>query len=513
MGSVSISRVRRVLAAVGAGLFAALVLVRPAGAATTLADNGFRSDANGYSLANYGNSEGYRDLTAAEMMRLYGRKVCETFVDGRCKLLPTARRQMMSLNRAMAGGHCFGFAATAQAFFEGLDSPAPFGAPTVPALRIEGNPPLQSYIAYGWSLQALPAVQRATVSGTPAQVVATLRKSLRPGRAPLLIEIFDDGGGHAVTPIALDRTGPKQREIRIYDNNWPGQIRTIHVDLARNTWTYTLGPGTTWSGDAKSQTLKVARFEAGFGHQPCPFCHAAKHGGGKLQLQWHGDRRTGDHSDLFVRDHQGRRAGCGGKGASFRCVNHIPGARIWQFAEGGQGGNNLAPLPTFRLPAKRTYRATLTGHPKGKPAREGLTLTGHGLAFDVHHIRLDRGERSRLRIAHRGRRLRFRSAGGALTPVFTLAFVTRKADYAFRIRARRVVRGGQVGIGLRTGKQALLISATNVARRGRYGLQMARITKRGRKVLAGRLPIRAGQTAVLHYGAWRHGNRPPVTFR
>lgn len=503
------------LALVGAGLLVSLLLVRPptAGAATTLADDGFRSDANGYSFANYGNSEGYRNLTPTEMVRLYGRKVCETFVNGKCRLLPTARRQMQTLNQGMAGGHCFGFATTAQAFFEGIYSPDPFGAPTVPELQIKGNPALQSYIAYAWSLQSLPAVQRATVTGTPAQVVARLRKSLRRGHAPFLIEIFDNGGGHAITPIAVDRTGPKQRGIRIYDNNWPGQTRTIHVDLAKNTWTYTLGPGTTWSGDARSQTLKVARFERGFGHQPCPFCRPAKHNGGKLQLQWHGDKRTGDHSDLFVRDQQGRRAGCGGKGASFHCLNHIPGARIWQLAEGGQGGNNLAPLPTFRLPSKRTYRATLTGHPKGKPAHEGLTLTGHGLAFDVRHIRLERGERSRLRIANRGHRLKFRSSGGALTPVFTLATVTRKADYAFRIRARRVVRGGQVGIGLRTRKQALLISATDVKRRGRYGLQMARITKRGRKVLAGRIPIRAGQTAVLHYGAWRHGNRPPVTFR
>lgn len=513
---MEVSRARAAAVAVfAAALLAALLLALAprAGAATkTLADDGFRSDANGYSFANYG--AGYAGLTPADMVRLYGVKVCESYVHGSCRLLPTARRQMATTNESMQGGHCMGFASTAQAFFEGIDSPQPFGAPTVPGLELKGNEPLQSHIAYAFSFQYLPAVQRGTVSGTPAQVLQRLRQSLRPGRAPFVIGILDQGGGHAITPIAVDATGPNQRAIRIYDNNWPGEIRTIHVDLAKNTWSYELFPGTTWSGNAQTKSLKLLPFERGFGHHPCPFCDSRSGHAGKLQLEWHGDKRTGDHSDLFVADRRGRRSGCGGKGDSFHCVNRIPGVQLWQPFEGAKpSSRNLAPLPTFRLPPDRTYRATLSGHPKGKPASEGLTLTGHGFAFDVHGIELRHGERSQLGIAQFGHLMLFRSGGGPQTPRFEVDTVTGKADYAFRVHASRVVKGAQVGIGLHTKRHRLLVDGTHAKGGGHYTLTMARLERKSRTVLAGRLRLRPGKVAVVHYGRWRHGNHPPVTYR
>ena len=73
---------------------------------------------DGFSFANYGNDEGYLNLDAAEMVRIYGREACLS-PRGRCVLDPGVRNFMEHLNDDLAGGHCFGFAALSELIYAG----------------------------------------------------------------------------------------------------------------------------------------------------------------------------------------------------------------------------------------------------------------------------------------------------------------------------------------------------------------------------------------------------------
>ena len=67
-----------------------------ASAETTVADNGFRPDPNGFSFENYGNDSGYANLGPAEMQKLFGPGVCVNTQNG-CTLTPPAQRADLEL--------------------------------------------------------------------------------------------------------------------------------------------------------------------------------------------------------------------------------------------------------------------------------------------------------------------------------------------------------------------------------------------------------------------------------
>ncbi|MGI9188064.1 MAG: hypothetical protein ACR2J9_11220 [Gaiellales bacterium] len=41
-------------------------------------------------------------------------------------------------------------------------------------------------------------------------------------------------GGHAITPIALSDRGGGLFDIAVWDNNFPGRVRAVHVDTNAN---------------------------------------------------------------------------------------------------------------------------------------------------------------------------------------------------------------------------------------------------------------------------------------
>src|SRR5207248_1298258 len=72
-----------------------------ASAETTVADNGFRPDPNGFSFENYGNDSGYANLGPAEMQKLFGPGVCVNTQNG-CTLTPPAQQWMNEQNSGMS---------------------------------------------------------------------------------------------------------------------------------------------------------------------------------------------------------------------------------------------------------------------------------------------------------------------------------------------------------------------------------------------------------------------------
>jgi hypothetical protein len=445
-------RLQRVLLACGVLTCAGLLSAGGAGAAV-VADNGFTATANGYSFPNYGEGDGATDLNARQMRRLFGRRVCSAIDENnKCTLTPEAQRWMEATNASMGGGHCFGMASTAQFFFMGIGeppTPEPFGAPTTPELVFDGNSKLQSHIAYAWTLQLLPAVQNDARPTTPIKVVQRLRNDLKPGDARHVLTIYDQGGGHAITPTSVLNDGGGQWRIAVYDNNWPEETRYVEVDGKANTWTYELAPGHVWSGNAKTKSLGLVRPAVGLGRQPCFICPPKKgkrgaNVGKTMRLLWKADSDRGRHGALMIRDAKGNRSGCGAKG----CVNRIPGVKMHQVATGAAPAWRHTPPPVFDLPTRKAYRVDIgsTG-PKGRPA-ETVSLIGRGFSVSASGIRLRKGEVDKFLIAKRARHVRFVSGSRKSekpTIEITSSNVAGGADYKIEIAPAGVNTGAGIG--------------------------------------------------------------------
>ena len=98
----------------------------------TVADSGFRPQANGLPFQNYGVelSDGAVpiNLTAADVEKMFGDGVCADPRLRRCDLIPEAQAWLNDTNEAMSGGHCYGFSVLAELLWLGQVKASTFGA-------------------------------------------------------------------------------------------------------------------------------------------------------------------------------------------------------------------------------------------------------------------------------------------------------------------------------------------------------------------------------------------------
>ena len=205
-----------------------------------IADTGFRPPADGFTFENYGISDVVRDLTPAAVEGLFGPEVCASGSGATCALIPPARAWMEVENDAMRAGHCFGMALSASRFYGGTLRPEGFGAPSPAQLTLTGNPALQRTIAQGSALQELPAIRRKAIPGTPNDILDTLIAGMKAGKPLFVLGLFraDGGGGHAVTPYAVEDRGDGRFAVLVYDNNFPGITRAVSFDRHADAWKF-----------------------------------------------------------------------------------------------------------------------------------------------------------------------------------------------------------------------------------------------------------------------------------
>jgi hypothetical protein len=247
----------------------------------TLADDTFRPAPNGYTFQNYGETladgSAPTNLTAADVETMFGPNVCASIQSGTCQLIPPAQSWLTMINQEMSGGHCYGFSVSAELLWQWKLNVDTFGAPITPALAISNNETLQRQIAYDWTLQTLASVQHQRVVGTPNEVLAALRKVLKPNPPETYTVVIwkpDFTGGHAVTPYAVENQGNGQFKVFIYDNNWPDTTRAITFDTKADTWGYDAAsnpdqPDEVYHGTAKSNTISLYPTDPGLGIQEC----------------------------------------------------------------------------------------------------------------------------------------------------------------------------------------------------------------------------------------------------
>jgi hypothetical protein len=396
----------------------------------TNADMGFRPDQNGFSFANYGNDVMPQNLTAAEVRDIFGDGVCANMANG-CELTPPAKAWMDSTNAAMAGGHCYGFSVTALLFFKHVLDPSTYGASAANQLQINGNLQLQQRIAESMALQFLPAVRAGAVAGTPNDILATIRDTLKPDATEsytIGITRRDHTGGHAVTPFALMSRDNGHVAILIYDNNWPNTVREIDVDTNANTWHYQAAPNPSepaalYEGDATTKSLFLFPTTKGVGTQPCPFCAAAPAsyaapGGGGAVLASSGHRRpstplgTGTTAGLFeeITSQETYDPNLTFSGAE--PMGQLPlFEQTNDYASGSSGA-------AYDMPAGSAFTVTVHGPPTGAGTLH-LDIVGAGTDVMVDGVSIQAGKTVTITVSGDLRTLTFTADDGS-SPTFTV---------------------------------------------------------------------------------------------
>lgn len=258
-----------------------------------VADSGFRPEGNGFPYPNFGDSYSplnlfwdmpsgtVEPLSSATMRDLYGDGVCLTTrgtePGGDCLLTPAAEYMAEYIYEAASGGHCYGFAATASAVYDGSIAPQAVGAQTLMTQSTLTNA-TQQLITRNWAAQLTTRASQQT----PVEIVQTLIADLDPGQSPFVLSIEGDVNGklegHAITPYAVFDRGNGVYDIGVYDNNYPGRQRAVHVDTVANTWEYLMqtNPGSgapaVMSGDATSFSMQLTPVAEILAQQPCIVC-------------------------------------------------------------------------------------------------------------------------------------------------------------------------------------------------------------------------------------------------
>jgi hypothetical protein len=250
-------------------------------------DSSFTFDDDAFSFPNFGGRGHGAALNPALVERLHGKPdVCEAS-STQCRLTPIAKEYMRSVNDAMEGGRCEGFAVLSALMSSGVVDVTAFGSNRVRDLELDDNRALGAEIAYWFATQYLgDVVQQTTQPLSGEDAVRFLAESYAGGATtPFRVGIarVDEAGyltgGHAVLATAV---GPGDDEgtyfIYVYDNNLPEAERTIVVDVAANTWEYIAStnpddPAALYRGTPDNgNVLFIAELPPREGQHPCAFC-------------------------------------------------------------------------------------------------------------------------------------------------------------------------------------------------------------------------------------------------
>jgi hypothetical protein len=422
-------------------------------AGTIIADSGFRPGTNGFSFPNYGADEGYKNLDAAEVQRIYGRSACLTGKGANCVLSPGVRSWMKSANESMSGGHCYGFSALTQLIYKnelkrfGYSSLAAFGGDEPFGLSIDGNVRLQRSIARAFVYQMLPSVNAQTVEGTPKQILDYMVKHLGDGSDQswnLLIFQWGFEAGHAITPYAVEDMGNGIYDVHVYDNNWPDDdTRRLTVDTNKNTWSYYAStqpgiPAAQYKGNAKSGTLFLKPNTPALGIQPCPYC-AGRQGGKSKYNQVSLSYTADQHAHLLITDPKGRQTGY----RNGKLVNRIPGAKVLQqastsieFAADGTIENiRDTPEPVYLIPKKLKLRIRIDGRQMKVKDRESLGVVGPTYDATIENLKMGPGKVAFATLSPKKQTLSMTGARGESSPRITFGAQSRKAAYRIKVSA------------------------------------------------------------------------------
>ena len=504
---------------------------------TYVSDFGFRAPVAGFSFENYG-AGNYTNLTPEEMRRYFGDTACAGMADGKCLLHPQIQEIMDSWNKSMGGGHCYGFSVAALRFYQGQIKPADFGAASVADLKIDGNEKLQREIAYAFAYQYLPPVKQAVIGGTPNEVLDKLTEFLKPGPAAPDSYTFgffkaEGGGGHAVTPYAVEDIGGGISAALVYDNNFPKMTRAILFDRNANRWSYQASinpsvPAEIYWGDASTKSIFLFPTQPGTKQLaqnetvPCFICLAQAQASAGLTapstvalapqfniVYLERDSKTLIH--LLATDDKGRRLGYLPDG---KFVNEIPEAQVERPMAFGPATADVwaeQEEPGYYIPIGLKFTLTIDGSLLKSPAQANVVMVGPGYDLGVDAIQLAPGQKDTLAFSADGSALSYKTTSTE-APDIVLGIQGAAADFSFLVKGVDLNGGGTINIALNSAKGQLSVNTAGSAKPGAYGLLVRHIDAQGEQDFTHQddIVLAPGDTAYLDYGAWNGAKASPL---
>lgn len=394
----------------------------------------FLPNPNGYSFENYSNDQqSANDLTAEDMIKLFGQdKVCRE-PQGDCVLTASAQQWMEEQIKGMNGGHCEGMAVASMRLRQGLDfkgkqAPADYQAGATNTYDLQKDA-VRNSIAYYFVTQVLQPLANESAAVRqkgPSEILQMLMDSMSQGLTnPYILGFYQPGykGGHAVTPYAVEQKSNDEFWIYVYDNNYPNDTnRAIKVDRANETWVYEGAatnpnePASDYRGDANTKTLELTAQALRDGPFECPFCTAAEGtrdaGTETLEFSLLGEGK------LLIETPVGDRIGYDFE--TGQEVNTLAGATP---VYGKYGlGKDIPPTYSVPLPAdNEPITVFISGKDLEGETDADLMMTGPGYVVGFEGIYLDPEETLTMHIRPDGREVSFTASQDGETPAMFLA--------------------------------------------------------------------------------------------
>lgn len=503
---------------------------------------GFDPRVHGFSFANYDNVGVMANLTATEMVRLFGARPARRPTGARACSPPSPANGWTRPTGRWASGTARGWRPSRRSSSRGRwrcrrFSPARAAPPPSCAPRRSKS----AKLALWWATQVVPEL--IVEDCTPAaQTLATLERSLRANSGEayslamwtLVGSEFE--GGHAMTPVAVERPGVNQAEVLLYDNNFPGETRRLrYTDVAAGAWTYRTSQNpdaaaADYTGNDRDNPVCLRQINARLA-QParCLFCDnyasptmvmndpggrglrapqdlasapavaapalRARAGSASARNR----RRIGSALRVSLADAAGRTMGDTGAGDG-----GIPGARTIRLTSLDPGAVRAEPHYVF--PEGAPVRMAIRNDSADPTMMETLDAQffGPGYALSVEGIDLPPGQTDFVTLAPVGAGLLYETRQRDSAEV-VVAITLPGADYRFRLRTFGHDGGEVIGVAVDTRAQVLEFYFVGAATdMHTFGLVVERVTTAGVEAFEHTSETEPGGTFLqLYYGDWR----------
>jgi hypothetical protein len=479
-------------------------------------DTGFRAQKDGFSFQNYGNKQGYSNLTPNDMRRLFGDVACDRIDGDNCILSAAGTEWMTNVNNYLAGGHCDGFATLSYLFYLQQLNASDFGADRTIDLKIADNTKLQREIAYWWSTQTIAPTKGARRQNfqalpKPSDVIKKFIDDVNSKAETYTLYIAQPDWSHAheITPYAVQDKGNGLYWLMVYDNNYPNVERYVVVDTNAETWSYSTAanPADTasaYNGTADPMTMTLVPNSTRFGTQPCPFCQDQSSKANGLAAPapqyneiWLTDTESATSTiHLLITDSQGNKLGYD----NGKLVNQIPGADFDALPTDNLWEDDVEPL--YRIPVGIKFTVTIDASKLTTAETAGVAMTGPGYDLAVDNIKLQPGESDTLTFSPDGKTLTYKPSGSE-SPDFSIGTKHADSDYDFDIKGFEVDKGATVNIGLDYDKGQLNLHTEGNTNPSVYAFAITRNTsKETQSYSHDNISLNPGGTIYLDFGKW-----------
>ena len=206
----------------------------------------FAVNVDGFSFQNSSSSFGYSSGYRIPLAR---------YLD----IFPAARAQALYDAAGSWGGSCFGFSTTSLGLFNNkivrnnLQSNAAttYGVSTpgrpdhAVTMLLEGYQISQSIDEVNQRFNANLTYLRPGYANRISQLISAIDSFAQGTGDPVLLLVWAQGYGHAVVPYEVIR-GSSEYTINLYDNNYPGQTRTLKIANNLQSWSFVFDTQRTW---------------------------------------------------------------------------------------------------------------------------------------------------------------------------------------------------------------------------------------------------------------------------